>query len=571
MAQAQGAALQEALHPGQRLVSCEGDLWRWDGYRASAQGSEVAARRLTYQNRLCVLREERQRAQADHEAASRSYEAARAALARVQEEDQDARHSWSRAEEDTRAARAAFGAAQAAAEETKAQLARLEEGRQRVLEMCASVERACTEKARALESLRQEAPSQEGVATAREEVVQARRAFSEAQAAARLLAQEQALHATRRQSLATDREAWETHARNTQVQVSTLKTRQAEGIEQRKVLSERLLDIGRQRQTLLDRVQAADKACFAATEALREAEKHQAAHAKAARAAEAELAQAREEQARQETALEGAQARCVEAENAIEEAFHCTPDECRRLVGEQTQALFDLQKAQQELERLTHERESLGAVNLAAEQDAREAQAELEAQTTEQKDLLRAINRLRHGIRQLNKEGRTRLLTAFEAVNGHFETLFTRLFGGGKAHLKLVESEDPLEAGLEIMVRPPGKRLQSLSLLSGGEQTLSAIALMFAVFLTNPAPICILDEVDAALDDANVERFCDLLQDMSTSRQTRFVIITHHALTMARMQRLFGVTMPERGVSQIVSVDLQTASQYAESGLSAAQ
>ena len=175
------------------------------------------------------------------------------------------------------------------------------------------------------------------------------------------------------------------------------------------------------------------------------------------------------------------------------------------------------------------------------------------------RDLEEAIRTLRSGIASLNSEGRERLLTAFEQVNSNFAMLFKHLFGGGEANLVLVESEDPLDAGLEIMCQPPGKKLSTLSLLSGGEQTLTAMALIFAVFLANPAPICVLDEVDAPLDDANVTRFCDLLDEMCRQTDTRFLIITHHAVTMARMDRLFGVTMQEQGVSQLVSVDLKAA------------
>ncbi|MFN7159029.1 MAG: chromosome segregation protein, partial [Erythrobacter cryptus] len=177
----------------------------------------------------------------------------------------------------------------------------------------------------------------------------------------------------------------------------------------------------------------------------------------------------------------------------------------------------------------------------------------------EQAELVEAIARLRGSIGSLNREGRERLRSAFEAVDSHFRQLFTRLFEGGSAHLALIDSDDPLEAGLEIYAQPPGKRLQSLSLLSGGEQALTATALIFALFLTNPAPICVLDEVDAPLDDANVERFCDLLDAMVRTTTTRYLIVTHNAVTMSRMHRLFGVTMVERGVSRLVSVDLGEA------------
>jgi chromosome segregation protein len=214
-----------------------------------------------------------------------------------------------------------------------------------------------------------------------------------------------------------------------------------------------------------------------------------------------------------------------------------------------------------DVQRLKRQREALGAVNLRAEEDAREVQTEHDTLVAEKADLEDAIRALRIGIASLNREGRERLLTAFEQVNTNFGMLFTHLFGGGEAKLVMVESDDPLEAGLEIMCQPPGKKLSTLSLLSGGEQTLTALALIFAVFLANPAPICVLDEVDAPLDDANVTRFCDMLDEMTRRTETRFLIITHHAVTMARMDRLFGVTMGEQGVSQLVSVDLRKAEQ----------
>ena len=214
---------------------------------------------------------------------------------------------------------------------------------------------------------------------------------------------------------------------------------------------------------------------------------------------------------------------------------------------------------EENLEKLRRDRERLGAVNLRAEEELREVEAQHTSLTTERDDLVEAIKRLRQGIQSLNREARERLLTSFETVNAHFKRLFVELFGGGEAGLHLIESDDPLEAGLEIIAKPPGKKPQTLSLLSGGEQALTALALIFAVFLTNPSPICVLDEVDAPLDDHNVERFCHLLHEMTATTETRFIIITHNPITMARMNRLFGVTMAERGVSQLVSVDLEDA------------
>jgi chromosome segregation protein len=209
-------------------------------------------------------------------------------------------------------------------------------------------------------------------------------------------------------------------------------------------------------------------------------------------------------------------------------------------------------------------RERLGPVNLRAEQDLEEARNAHDHLVAEREDLTEAIARLRTAVRSLNQEGRGRLLAAFERVDAHFRKLFEALFDGGEARLELVESDDPLEAGLEVIARPPGKKPQTLSLLSGGEQALTALALVFGVFLTNPAPVCVLDEVDAPLDDSNVERFCALLAEMTRTTTTRFLVITHNPITMAHMDRLLGVTMSERGVSQLVSVDLQAAERLAE-------
>jgi chromosome segregation protein len=208
----------------------------------------------------------------------------------------------------------------------------------------------------------------------------------------------------------------------------------------------------------------------------------------------------------------------------------------------------------------------MGPVNLRADIEAEEAEAAIATIDRERDEITTAITKLRGSIGHLNREGRERLATVFNEVDRHFQTLFSRMFGGGKAHLALVGSDDPLEAGLEIYAQPPGKKLSTLSLLSGGEQALTALSLIFAVFKCNPAPISVLDEVDAPLDDANVERFCTLLEDMVRDTGTRFLIVTHHHLTMARMDRLYGVTMQERGISRLLSVDLARAVEIVEPG-----
>jgi chromosome segregation protein len=277
------------------------------------------------------------------------------------------------------------------------------------------------------------------------------------------------------------------------------------------------------------------------------------------RDAERAAGEAREARAAAEARRDAAKDAVEAAAARIEEEQELTPEgllEELELASDQMPAAHALEA---DVNRLRRQRDALGAVNLRAEEDAREVQDEHDNLVKEKADLESAIAKLRTGIANLNREGRERLLTAFEQVNSNFTMLFKHLFGGGDAKLVLVESDDPLEAGLEIMCQPPGKKLATLSLLSGGEQTLTALALIFGVFLANPAPICVLDEVDAPLDDANVTRFCDLLDEMTRQTETRFLIITHHAVTMSRMDRLFGVTMAEQGVSQLVSVDLKAA------------
>ncbi len=216
--------------------------------------------------------------------------------------------------------------------------------------------------------------------------------------------------------------------------------------------------------------------------------------------------------------------------------------------------------AQEEiLDAKKREREKLGSVNLRADEETAKYEVEIKKMEQDRADLVSAIIKLKKSINELSQKGRERLLEAFEKVNRKFNEVYTKLFNGGNAKLELIDSDDPLEAGLEMLVSPPGKRLQSITLLSGGEQALTALSLIFAVFLTNPSPTCVLDEVDAPLDDANVTRFCSLLEELTKITNTKFVIVTHHALTMSKMDRLYGVTMPEKGISQLVAVDLQKA------------
>ena len=225
----------------------------------------------------------------------------------------------------------------------------------------------------------------------------------------------------------------------------------------------------------------------------------------------------------------------------------------------------DLETAEKRVLRLNAERERIGAVNLLAEDEYVKLREKVDETIKDKNEIQESIEKLHEAINKINKEGVLRLKEAFKIVNENFERLFTKLFGGGKAYLKLIQNdEDPLNSGLEIFASPPGKKMQNITLLSGGEQALTAISLLFAVFIANPSPFCILDEVDAPLDDNNVDRFCSMVEEISEKVQTKFIIVTHNRMTMSRVDRLYGVTMPEEGISQIVSVELEEAVKYAE-------
>ncbi|MEP5664210.1 MAG: chromosome segregation protein SMC, partial [Parvibaculum sp.] len=397
-------------------------------------------------------------------------------------------------------------------------------------------------------------------AALRDKVAALRLELSEARAEHEGLRREAEQRARRLAAIAQERDAWQLRATNAERQIGTLETRKAEAETELKALEGVPAEIEQKRNALLTYISEAETGRSQAADELAQAEKVLTETAKHSKDVQHQLSAAREERARIDGLVDGGRQRRTESEERIREVLECEPEAAIAQANlEEGAELPEHDQIDAKLERLKRERESLGGVNLRAEEESRELTEQLETMTGEREDLVSAIAKLRQGIGSLNREGRERMLEAFEKVNENFSRLFTHLFGGGEAHLKLTESEDPLEAGLEIMARPPGKRLQVMSLLSGGEQALTAMSLIFAVFLTNPSPICVLDEVDAPLDDANVERFCDLMEEMTRTTDTRFLIITHHALTMARMNRLYGVTMQERGVSTLVSVDLDVA------------
>ncbi|HEX3754765.1 MAG TPA: chromosome segregation protein SMC [Rhizomicrobium sp.] len=560
----QGAALQKQLAPGQRLVSARGDVWRWDGYVASADAPAPAALRLAQRNRLVALegeaaatREVRTARFADYSAAKQVATTAGDAARRAEAEERAAEQSLIAAQD--LAARAARAAAERAS-----QLAQLEAEIRRLAQ---SVEAAQDSRAQAeadLEQLGDGTTLSRNVADARSRTADTRAEAGEARSALDGLRREGETRNRRLAAIAEDRSRWEGRKTAASQQIGELTRRQEELERERGAAEQVPQEIAQKRVALLDAVAAAETARKAASDARVAAEAALAEADAHAKAADAALSAAREERARAQAMSEGAAARIEELRVRIHDELEIAPDELAEraeIKGEEN--LPPLEHAEKRVEKLKQEREQLGGVNLRAEEEAAEQETRMATLIADRDDLTGAIERLRRGIQSLNREGRERLLESFEKVNRNFQDLFTKLFEGGEAKLTFTESEDPLEAGLEIFARPPGKRLQSLALLSGGEQALTAMALIFAVFLVNPAPVCVLDEVDAPLDDANVERFCKMLDQMTRLSGTRFLVITHHALTMSRMDRLFGVTMAERGISQLVSVSLAEAEKIA--------
>jgi chromosome segregation protein len=558
----QGAQLQTQLKAGQRLVSPRGDVWRWDGYAASVEAQAPAALRLAQRNKLAALEIELTAARDARADALAQYEAARA-------KTNDARSELRTNELAARDAEQALSAAQSAATEAARATA---ERASRMASLESEVRRLTEAREAAIESGRQaEAALAElgdgitlnnSIIEARTATTNARTADADARAALETLKREADNRTRRLAVIAEDSARWTKRSELAAQQIEELNRRLADMAEELRGLEAIPAAIGEKRNALLTAIGTAEAARDTAADARAEAETKLNEADKNAKAADSALSSAREERARSQALFESANERIEELKIRIRDELNATPDQLpERAELREDQEMPPLDQAEKRVEKLKQEREQLGGVNLRAEEEAAEAETRLTTLTADRNDLEGAIQSLRRGIQTLNREGRERLLASFEKVNANFQTLFTKLFEGGEAKLTFTESDDPLEAGLEIYARPPGKRLQALSLLSGGEQALTAMALIFAVFMVNPAPVCVLDEVDAPLDDANVERFCNLLDEMTKLTDTRFLVITHHALTMSRMNRLFGVTMAERGVSQLVSVTLAEAEQ----------
>lgn len=556
----QAVSLRDELQTGQRLVTLGGDLWRWDGFVQIAQDAlSAGALRLQQINRLTELQQTHNDALKTLDVAQGHFDQAQQDFKSAQQGESDARNASKTADAALNDSVRALAKANTDAQLCTGKIETLSLAQTRIQAELNDAQVAQKDAQKVLDELGNIENARNQLEGKKVGVEAARMTMMTKRSLQDDLMRDGELRTKRRQEIMKEISGWR-HRQN------TAKSRIAE-LSQRKEDSAKQLDetvtapeeITKQRAALEVEIKKAqtrqtnsDDALSTAESALRKAEQ-------TATEAERNASSAREQRARAEAMTEAAAAQLSIAVERIKEDMQITPQNLLEQLEVDPEKNPTVTILEQDVMRLRRQRDALGAVNLRAEEDATQVRTDRDILVTEKQDLHDAIHELRKGIAGLNKEGRDRLLSAFDTVNKNFSMLFKRLFQGGKANLVLIESDDPLEAGLELMCQPPGKKLATLSLLSGGEQTLTAVALIFAVFLANPAPICVLDEVDAPLDDANVNRFCDLLDEMVAQTDTRFLVITHHAVTMARMDRLFGVTMAEQGVSQLVSVDLQAA------------
>jgi len=562
-----GKHLQSFLKPGQRLVSKDGDLWRWDGFTAAAEGMTPAAQRLAERNRLHdVIVQERQALEQAEQAREADAEA-KDAHAKAEADERRLRSLWREKQSELAKTRESLTAIERSAREVEAKIgevtgARLS-GEQDLNATQARISAIQTQ----LDSDTELETLTPQLSQAQQTVVELRQAASSARDDVAKLEQQRLGRSARIEENTAEIQRWTQKRDGALKQIETLKTRLTATASELDDLADLPAKIEAKHQALLTQLQEAEKYRLEAADKLAEAENVLTAARQNLRVAQNQVAEGRESRAGTEARLEACRTRRQEQARRIRETFDVAPEACLTLAEwDADQALPAFQEISDKLARMKTDRDRLGGVNLAADDELTVLNEQFTSMDTEREDVEAAITKLRGAINKLNREGADRLGEAFEKVNRHFTDLFTSLFGGGEARLEMIEGEDPLSGGLEIIAKPPGKKPTTLSLLSGGEQTLTALSLVFAVFLTNPAPICVLDEVDAPLDDANVDRFCTLMEKMAKETATRFLIITHHPMTMTRMNRLFGVTMAERGISQLVSVDLETAQSFREAG-----
>jgi chromosome segregation protein len=555
-----GRRLQPSLAPGQRLVDREGRLWRWDGFVSLGCGPSITAEHLRHRNRLAVLETEIATLRISAVTAESGAAAARAERQHATELGKSARQVLSDAEAALTRARTQEAEISRRELTTQTRLAAAVDLLEKIGADLAEAKGQAEEIEGDLAVLPNAQSARAALDQARVAAAEARRREADARAAIDRLTHEAARRRERLSSIDLEERVWRKRSTDAATQQVALTERRSALEAEIDGLAARPAMIAVESEALGGAIAAAAEACRRSADALAVGERQLREATDASRLADHALGEARERLARLEGLRDGANEAVARLARDIRERMGVAPEALAEIAGVAEDKIpADPSETAARLDRFIRERDGMGPVNLMAETEAAELETRIADLRRERADLTEAIARLRHGITALDREVRQRLTAAFEQLDRHFAELFTKLFGGGKAQLRLVDNDDPLAAGLEIMASPPGKRLQSLSLLSGGEQALTALALLFAAFLTNPAPVCVLDEVDAPLDDANVDRFCTLVGDIADTTGTRFLVVTHHRITMARVDRLFGVTMAERGISQLVSVDLARA------------
>lgn len=557
---AQGEDAVSSLAPGQILVSRDGWAWRWDGFTLSPDAKTASAMRLQQRNRLLALQDEISLAETEHTQAATALLEATSLLQQCQALDQQTRTALDAAFAALNDARSTLARQEREASAAHAKLGALSEN---LAQIVADLESLRT-RAGAIEEERTQLPDIEAlrndISAKRVILAEARATQARTQSDRDRLSHEAQVATARQNAVVRELADWQQRMQSAQAQSSSL----AERIETLRAeidaLRAKPAELEAQRGSLMTELEEAESKRSAAADILIATEQKLGIVEHQLKQDEAALGDAREARVRAEGAVSATQEHFNTLRERMSEKLGCAPEALRDIAelaeGDNLPSVFELEQL---LGRYVRERDNMGPVNLRAEVEAESTEAEITKLTQEKDDLVAAIAKLRQGIGQLNKEARERLNSAFSLVNEKFQVLFTKLFNGGKAWLELIDNEDPMNAGLEIYAAPPGKKQQILSLLSGGERTLTALALLFAVFQTNPSPICVLDEAEAALDESNIGRFCQLVSEIGAETGTRFLIITHQRLTMAHMDRLFGVTMSEKGVSKLVSVDLAGA------------
>lgn len=550
----------KALKPGQMAVTKQGDVYRWDGYVITAKSQSATALHLERKSRLETLQASQKTLVQKLEQAKLYLEKEKQKLDTILVEKRQNESELYASEAKLTETQNALQSLKAASEGKLTERARLEERCSALRNDLENARKLLTEANAAETQLDEKARSEKEKRSNvyKDQILQARETLSQLSRDYERLTYDIETRSNRISILTSDISQIKTRLESSEKRIAELEARKMEALQSIEALKQKPQSLTEALNQALDKISSLETSRKGTKEALSAAEAVLEAVNKDLKEAETCLSSEKEKRAALAAHLSGHQTRQIEALNALQsEGFDKPETLLTALEWPENEPIPALDTIRTKYERLKGERENMGSVNLMAAEEAESSAKEIDTMRSEREDLVEAISKLRQAIQKLNREARQRMEEAFTKVNEHYQKLFTQLFGGGQAHLELIESDDILDAGLEIFAQPPGKKLQNLGLLSGGEQTLASIALIFAMFLTKPAPICVLDEIDAPLDDANVDRVCTMIEDIARITETRFLVITHHRMTMARMDRLYGVTMAERGISQLVSVDLQ--------------